>query len=117
MSKSIDCLFCKIIQQEIPAKIFHEDEEIFAFYDINPQAPTHLLIIPKKHIPTLNDLDAEDNAMLGHLIQSAAKFAKTLGHDEQGYRLVTNCNDDGGQTVHHIHWHLLAGRRLTWPPG
>ena len=112
-----DCLFCKIIHREIPAKIAYEDDQVLAFHDIDPQAPTHILIIPKKHITTLNDLTEEDAALVGRLQVTAAKLAKELGFDEAGYRVVMNCNQDGGQTVWHIHMHLLAGRALSWPPG
>jgi len=112
-----ECLFCKIINREIPAKIVFEDDEVLAFHDIDPKAPTHILIIPKRHIATLNDLDQEDAALVGRLQVTAAKLAKELGFAEDGYRVVMNCNEDGGQTVWHIHMHLLAGRSLTWPPG
>lgn len=112
-----DCLFCKIINREIPADIVFEDDEVLAFHDIAPQAPTHILIIPKRHIATLNDLDQADAALVGRLQITAAKLAKELGFAEKGYRVVMNCNEDGGQTVWHIHMHLLAGRALTWPPG
>lgn len=110
-------IFTKIIQKEIPAKIVYEDDDVLAFEDIQPQAPVHILIIPKKEIPTLNDLQAEDAALMGKLFLVAQKIAKEQGFAEQGYRTVFNCNEDGGQTVDHIHLHLLAGRRLTWPPG
>ncbi len=110
-------IFTKIIQKEIPAKIVYEDEDVLAFEDIQPQAPVHILIIPKKEIPTLNDLQTEDAALMGKLFLTAQKIAKEQGFAEQGYRTVFNCNEDGGQTVNHIHLHLLAGRSLTWPPG
>lgn len=110
-------IFTKIIQKEIPAKIVYEDDDVLAFEDIQPQAPVHILIIPKKEIPTLNDLQEEDAALMGKLFLVAQKIAKEQGFAEQGYRTVFNCNEDGGQTVDHIHLHLLAGRRLTWPPG
>ncbi len=110
-------IFSKIIQKEIPAKIIYEDEEVLAFEDISPQAPVHILIIPKKEIPTLNDLTVEDAALMGKLFLTAQKIAKEQGFAEKGYRTVFNCNEDGGQTVDHIHLHLLAGRSLTWPPG
>ena len=109
--------FTKIIAKEIPAKIVYEDADVLAFEDISPQAPVHILIIPKKEIPTLNDLQEEDAALMGKLFLAAQKIAKEQGFAEQGYRTVFNCNEDGGQTVNHIHLHLLAGRSLTWPPG
>lgn len=112
-----DCLFCNIINKEIPAQIAYEDEHVLAFNDINPQAPEHLLIIPKKHISTLNDLSSEDTFTVGHMVQTGQKLANQLGHGDNGYRLVMNCNQHGGQTVFHIHLHLLAGRQLDWPPG
>lgn len=110
-------IFTKIIAKEIPAKIVYEDADVLAFEDISPQAPVHILIIPKKEIPTLNDLQEEDAALMGKLFLAAQKIAKEQGFAEQGYRTVFNCNEDGGQTVNHIHLHLLAGRSLTWPPG
>ncbi|OYQ77443.1 histidine triad nucleotide-binding protein [Ignatzschineria sp. F8392] len=110
-------IFGKIIRKEIPAKIIYEDEDVLAFEDIQPQAPVHILVIPKKEIPTLNDLKSEDAELMGRLFLAAQKIAKEQGFAEQGYRTVFNCNEDGGQTVNHIHLHLLAGRSLTWPPG
>lgn len=112
----MDCLFCKIINKEIPADIIYEDEHVIAFNDINPQAPTHALIIPRKHIATLNDVQAEDEALVGHMVKTAATIAKQLGFDENGYRTVFNCNPHGGQTVYHIHLHLLGGKPMGWPP-
>lgn len=111
------CLFCKIINRELPAEIAYEDDQVLAFHDIQPQAPTHILIIPKRHISTLNELSPEDASLVGRLQVTAAHLAKELGFAEAGYRVVMNCNEDGGQTVGHIHMHLLAGRSLTWPPG
>lgn len=113
----MDCLFCKIAAGQIAAKIIFKDDLIVAFDDINPQAQQHKIIIPKKHIATLNDLQAEDTELIGHMIQSATKLAKELSIAEAGYRLVMNCNKEGGQTVFHIHIHLLGGRHMTWPPG
>lgn len=110
-------IFGKIIRKEIPAKVVYEDDEILAFEDIQPQAPIHILVIPKKEISTLNDLKDEDAELMGKLFLVAQKIAKEQGFAEQGYRTVFNCNEDGGQTVNHIHLHLLAGRSLTWPPG
>ena len=112
-----DCLFCKLVAGDIPAAIVYEDERVVAFKDINPQAPTHLLVIPRRHIATLNDLAPEDDAIVGELTRRAAALAEEHGHADRGYRLVLNCNADAGQTVFHIHMHLLAGRRLGWPPG
>ncbi|SFX72391.1 histidine triad nucleotide-binding protein [Marinospirillum alkaliphilum] len=112
-----DCIFCKIVSREIPAKIAYEDDQVIAFHDIDPKAPIHLLVIPKRHITTLNDLEEGDAALVGRLQVTAAKLARELGFAEQGYRVVMNCNEDGGQTVWHIHMHVLAGRQLTWPPG
>nr|WP_163500736.1 histidine triad nucleotide-binding protein [Halomonas socia] len=110
-------LFSKIIEREVPADIVYEDDQVLAFRDINPQAPTHILIIPKKPIATLNDLTEEDQALVGRLPLVAAKLAKQLGFAEEGYRVVMNCNENGGQTVYHIHMHLMGGRRFTWPAG
>ena len=112
-----DCLFCKIIGHEIPATMIYEDERLVALQDINPQAPTHVLIVPRRHIVTLNDLTSDDRDLIGAMVQRAAAIARDAGHAETGYRTVFNCNEDGGQTVFHIHLHLLAGRPLSWPPG
>jgi histidine triad (HIT) family protein len=112
-----NCLFCKIINKEIPADIVFENDEVLAFKDINPQAPTHILIIPKKHIATTNDIDNNDKNLMGELIITAKNIAKDMGFAENGYRLNINCGNDGGQEVGHIHLHLLAGRQMTWPPG
>lgn len=112
-----DNLFLKIIEREIPADIVYEDEQVLAFNDINPQAPIHVLIIPKKHVRTLNDVQDEDEAMLGRLLNVARKIAREKGIHEEGYRVVMNCNSGAGQTVFHIHLHLLGGRSFTWPPG
>lgn len=113
----MDCLFCKIIKGEIPAKIIYQDDNVVAFEDINPQAPHHKLIVPKKHIATLNDLQPEDNELVGQIYQAAKHLAKELGIAESGYRVVMNCNRGAGQTVFHIHAHLLGGRQMLWPPG
>ncbi|WP_158772617.1 histidine triad nucleotide-binding protein [Cobetia sp. L2A1] len=113
----MDCLFCKIINREIPADIVYEDDEVLAFNDISPQAPTHVLIIPKQHIATLNDIEESQLATIGRLQFVAAKLARERGFAEDGYRVVMNCNEDGGQTVYHIHMHLMGGRRFTWPAG
>ena len=106
-----DCLFCKIGCGEIPAELVFEDEQVIAFNDINPQAPVHLLIVPREHIGTINELD--DPALVGHMVLTAKKLASDLNINESGYRLIMNCNEQGGQTVFHIHLHLLGGRRLT----
>jgi histidine triad (HIT) family protein len=112
-----DCIFCKIRDGFIPAKVVHRDEHCLAFEDINPQAPTHLLVIPLKHIPTVNDLTVEDREVVGHLSLTAAKLARQRGIADRGYRLVMNTHRDAGQTVFHIHLHVLGGRPLEWPPG
>jgi len=109
-------IFKKIIDREIPADIVYEDDLCLAFNDINPQAPTHVLLIPKKEIPTVNDLAEEDGVLMGHLVLTAGKLAGKLGLGG-GYRLVINCGRDGGQEVNHIHVHILGGRGMTWPPG
>lgn len=109
-------IFDKIIAKEIPADIVYEDELSLVFKDINPQAPTHLLIIPKKPIATINDIQTEDKEVVGHLFWVAAEVARAQGFDSDGYRVVMNCNENGGQTVYHIHLHLLAGKPLGWPP-
>jgi histidine triad (HIT) family protein len=113
----MNCLFCKIAQGEIPTNLVFEDEEIAAFHDLNPQAPKHILLIPKHHIASLNESSEEDQALLGKLILQAKKIARTEGISDAGYRLVLNTNPHGGQTVYHIHLHLLGGRPMTWPPG
>jgi histidine triad (HIT) family protein len=112
-----DCLFCKIRDGEIPADIVFENDDVLAFNDVNPQAQVHLLIIPKKHISTVNDVVDEDQAVMGKLFATAKEIAKQKGVSEEGYRLVVNCNEKAGQTVFHIHMHLLGGRTMTWPPG
>ena len=112
-----ETIFSKIIRREIPAQIVYQDELVTAFRDINPQAPTHILIIPNKLIPTVNDITPEDEPVLGHLFTVAAEIAKERGVAEAGYRCVFNCNAAAGQTVWHVHLHVLGGRRLTWPPG
>lgn len=112
-----DCLFCKIIGGAIKADIIAEDEELIAFRDISPQAPLHVLIVPRKHIATLNDVAAADAPLLGQAVLLAARIAKEQGVADDGYRLVWNCNRGAGQSVFHLHLHLLGGRRLGWPPG
>ncbi len=110
-----ECLFCKMVSGVIKPDIVFEDDAVLAFRDINPQAPVHILIIPKTHITTLNELD--DTLLAGQLLQTAVKLAETEGLCETGYRTVFNCNKHGGQEVYHLHLHLLGGRQLTWPPG
>jgi len=112
-----DCIFCKIVSGEIPSKKIYENDYVYAFEDLSPQAPFHCLVIPKKHITTINDIEEEDVNIAGHMLLAAKKIAASHSFDEDGYRLVMNCNEDGGQTVYHIHMHILAGRQLTWPPG
>lgn len=113
----MDCIFCKIANKEIPARIAFESERVIAFHDMFPQAPTHVLVIPKTHFSTLNDVPAEQAPVLGELVSAATTIAKELGLAEAGYRVVMNCNADGGQSVYHIHLHLLGGRHMAWPPG
>lgn len=112
-----DCLFCKIRKGEIPAAFVYEDDELFAINDINPQAPLHVLVVPKRHVASLNELAPGDDALVGSLVRRAAAIAASRGYGEQGFRTVFNTNADAGQTVFHIHLHVLAGRGLTWPPG
>ncbi|MDQ3069528.1 MAG: histidine triad nucleotide-binding protein [Acidobacteriota bacterium] len=113
----MSCLFCRIAAGEIPATLVYEDERVIAFNDINPQAPMHVLVVPRRHIATLNDLTAGDEGLAGELIRRGAAIAAERGHAEGGFRTVFNCNADAGQTVFHIHLHVLAGRELGWPPG
>jgi len=112
-----DCLFCKIAEKKIPAKIIYEDDRAVAFEDITPQAPVHTLVIPKKHIATILEVTPEDHGLVGHLFKVAATIAKEKGIAEKGFRLVMNTNADSGQTVFHIHLHILGGRSMRWPPG
>lgn len=113
----MDCLFCKIIHGEIPSAKVYEDEKVYAFLDIEPQAPTHIILVPKEHIASANELTGSNAAVVGHIFAVAARLAKEQGFAENGYRIVNNCGEDGGQTVGHLHFHLLAGRNLGWPPG
>lgn len=112
-----DCIFCKIVSGDIPAEKVFENESVIAFQDLNPQAPLHVLVIPKKHISTINDLGHEDTALVGEMYLAAKQIAADNGLSERGYRAVMNCNEEAGQTVFHIHLHLLGGRAMTWPPG
>jgi histidine triad (HIT) family protein len=112
-----DCLFCKIVSGDLPAKLIHQDDELVAFTDINPQAPLHALIVPRRHIATLNDLAPGDDGLVGSMLRRAAAIAGEHGYADRGYRTIVNCNREAGQTVFHIHLHLLAGRSFHWPPG
>lgn len=113
----MSCLFCRIIAGEIPASIVYQDDRVMAFNDINPQAPMHVLVIPKRHISTLNELSAEDDELIGDIVRRGAAIANERGYGEGGYRTVFNCNADAGQTVFHIHLHVMGGRAFAWPPG
>ena len=112
-----DCLFCNIINKSVPAKIVFENDSVLAFEDIEPQAPVHVLIIPKKHITSINEIEFEDKEVCGEILLAAKKIAKDLKINDSGYRAIFNTNEDGGQTVFHIHMHLIGGRKLKWPPG
>ncbi len=112
-----DCIFCKIASKEIPAELLYDDEKIVAFKDVNPQAPEHIIIIPKTHIEKVSDITEDNKHIVGELILAATKIARQLNIEKTGYRLVINCNEHGGQAVFHIHLHLLGGRQLNWPPG
>lgn len=112
-----NCLFCKIVAGQIPGDIVYSDEDVVAFKDINPRAPVHILIIPRRHIPSITDVTPEDGPLLGILFSVAARLAHKLGVDEGGYRVVSNVGRDAGQTVFHLHFHLLGGRKFAWPPG
>jgi histidine triad (HIT) family protein len=112
-----DCLFCKIIERKLPGNIVHDDAEVVAFEDINPGAPMHVLVVPRAHIRTVNDLQPEHDALIGKLYRVAAQLARARGVADRGYRLVMNCNREAGQSVWHLHLHALGGRPLHWPPG
>lgn len=112
-----ECVFCKIIKGEIPTDKVYEDDKVLVFKDIEPQAPVHILLIPKKHIESLNDLDDDDCEIVGYIFMIAKNMAEKFGVSKDGYRIVTNCGKDGGQSVNHVHFHMLAGRSLKWPPG
>ena len=111
------CLFCDIVEKKLQAKIVYEDEHVIAFEDINPQAPVHVLVIPRKHIPTNLAIQEDDNLLVGHMFQVANRIVEERGIHERGFRLVMNCNAEAGQTVFHIHLHILGGRFMHWPPG
>ncbi len=113
----MSCLFCKIARAEIETDYLYENEHVLAFHDIHPQAPQHILIIPRRHIASLNDLGPDTSYLIGEMALAAKTLAGEMGFAESGYRILMNCNDDGGQTVYHIHLHLLGGRRMHWPPG
>ena len=113
----MDCIFCKIANKEIPSKNVYEDNDVIAFQDVNPEAPVHILVIPKKHISSLNAATAEDEQLLGKILLTIQSIAKEQGIAEAGYRVVNNCGELGGQTVHHLHFHLLGGREMLWPAG
>jgi histidine triad (HIT) family protein len=111
------CLFCEIVAGRIPAKVAYQDDQVMAFHDINPQAPTHTLIIPKRHITSITDLQPQDDAIVGMLVRKGRDLAQAAGIAENGFRLVFNCGEDAGYSVYHIHLHLVGGRKLGWPPG
>lgn len=113
----MECIFCRIVKGELSARKVYEDDDVVAFEDIRPQAPVHILIIPRRHIATVNDIGEEDAVLIGRLVIVAKRIAEERGVSESGYRLVLNCNRDSGQEVFHIHLHLLGGRRFSWPPG
>lgn len=115
--KTLECIFCRIIRKEIPSNIVYEDDNIIAFKDINPQAPVHLLVVPKKHIPNLLEVEEKDSFLILEITRVIKELAKTYNIDDKGFRVVINTGDEGGQTVHHLHFHLLGGRFMTWPPG
>lgn len=117
MSPDPNCIFCKIIDKKIPATVVYEDEHCLAFEDVNPQAPVHILIVPKKHVPEIHHMTGSDRELIGHLFFTARTLADQKGLDKKGYRLVVNNGADAGQTVFHIHLHLLSGRKFHWPPG
>jgi histidine triad (HIT) family protein len=117
MSSNPNCIFCKIIEKKIPSKIVFEDDSVIAFEDVNPQAPVHLLVVPKRHIPEVHSMSETDRELVGHLFFTAKKIADEKGLDARGYRMVINNGAGAGQTVFHIHLHILSGRHFSWPPG
>ena len=112
-----DCLFCRIVAGQIPATIVYQNDDVVAFKDITPQAPAHVLVVPRRHVASLNDLGPDDDALVGEMVRAAAAIATEQGLADRGYRTVFNCNADAGQTVFHIHLHVLGGRKMSWPPG
>ncbi|MGI6189026.1 MAG: histidine triad nucleotide-binding protein [Clostridiales bacterium] len=112
-----NCIFCRIVEKQIPSKIVYEDENVLAFHDIDSKAPVHILIIPKEHIPSLNDVNQQNSQVIAHIFSVIVQIAENLGVKDSGYRVVTNCGSDAGQSVNHLHFHVLGGRSLTWPPG
>lgn len=112
-----DTIFNRIVRREVPAQIIYQDDDVTAFRDINPVAPVHVLVVPNRHLPTLNDAREDDERLLGKMMLTVQRLAAQLGVAENGYRVVVNCNRHGGQTVHYLHFHLLGGRKMTWPPG
>jgi histidine triad (HIT) family protein len=113
----MSCIFCDIVNKKIPANIVFESDDVLAFEDISPQAPTHILVIPKKHIANILEIESNDVKLLGNLLEAVRELASKFGIKDRGFRVVTNTGDEGGQTVHHLHFHLLGGRPLSWPPG
>lgn len=113
----MDCIFCKIIKGEIPSNKIYEDDEVLAFHDISKTAPVHFLVIPKKHIESANEINSENSKIIAHIFEVISKIVKEIGISESGYRIVNNCGKDGGQSVNHIHFHVLGQRELKWPPG
>jgi histidine triad (HIT) family protein len=112
-----DCLFCKIVAGDVPATLVHQDDHLVAFKDINPQAPMHVLVVPRRHVASINELTDTDDQLVGEMVRRAGAIARANGHADRGYRTVFNCNADAGQTVFHIHLHVLGGRPMSWPPG
>ncbi|MBM7581818.1 histidine triad (HIT) family protein [Caldicoprobacter guelmensis] len=112
-----DCIFCKIVSKQIPSRIVYEDDSILAFHDIDPKAPVHVLVIPKQHISSINEVTQENSQVIAHIFATMPRIAQQLGVKDSGYRVVVNCGKDAGQAVNHLHYHLLGGRSLTWPPG
>lgn len=116
-SSAVPCLFCQIVEGKIPARMVHQDEDLIAFHDIDPKAPTHVLVVPKRHIASITELADGDDALVGRLVRTARDLAQKHGLADRGFRLVFNAGDDAGYSVHHIHLHLVGGRKLAWPPG
>lgn len=112
-----DCIFCKIANKEIPSEIVYENDKLIAFKDVSPQAPVHILIVPKKHIQSINDIDESDINLIGEIYLTIKSLVKDLGIDKEGYRVINNCGEYGGQSVPHLHFHVLGGRKFSWPPG